>query len=538
MLASAGILAHRGRAHQHLAVARRALARHNRRRRAGRRRQPRARSRPRRRVRLRHVGGLPAPARVALEEARRGAGPAARHQRLDAGRRLPVPGAGRTGRRGRRRGADVRPHAAVADQAGRGDPRDPARAGRHRRGRARGRARRGCAADARPHHPELPEPRRLHALAGKARPAAGARARARLHPVRGRPLRRIALRGRAAPAHARARRGRRRRRLRVLVLEDGRPGHPGRLPRRPGGPDRRAAPTRDRDLHLAEHGRAGDRGRVLRLRRGRPLGRDRQGGAARAPRRDLRRSRPPPPRRALRDARGWLLPLGRPPGGHRRRRAGRRCRRARRFVREGHRVHDRGRGELAPTCLLRRAARPDRGGRRAHRRGIPGAARPRACVIELERPRDAGALLRDSLGVYLGHFWTFLALGALVVIPAELIVGGVGLGQLTAGYDKSPNFAEVAIPNVVSYLVVAPLITAICVYALRSVAAGGSPGAREAIVRGFESFSPIFFAVLLAALGTVLGAVLIVPGIYLFVRWYFVPQTVVLERAQGAEALR
>jgi hypothetical protein len=159
-------------------------------------------------------------------------------------------------------------------------------------------------------------------------------------------------------------------------------------------------------------------------------------------------------------------------------------------------------------------------------------------VIELERPRDAGALLRDSLSVYLGHFWTFLALGALVVIPAELIVGGVGLGQLTAGYDTSPRFGEAAIPALVSYLVVAPLITAICVYVLRSVAAGGSAGAREAIVKGFEQFSPIFFAVLLAALGTVLGAVLIVPGIYLFVRWYFVPQTVVLERAQGAEALR
>ena len=90
----------------------------------------------------------------------------------------------------------------------------------------------------------------------------------------------------------------------------------------------------------------------------------------------------------------------------------------------------------------------------------------------------------------------------------------------------------------VSYLVVAPLITAICVYALQSVAAGGSPRAREAIVKGFESFSPIFFAVLLAALGILLGAVLIVPGIYLFVRWYFVPQAVVLEGAHGASALR
>jgi hypothetical protein len=159
-------------------------------------------------------------------------------------------------------------------------------------------------------------------------------------------------------------------------------------------------------------------------------------------------------------------------------------------------------------------------------------------VIELDRPRDTGGLLRDSLVVYIRHFWTFLALGALVVVPSELIVGGIGLEQLSSGYDSSPSFAEMAIPAAVSYLVVAPLITAICVYALRSVAAGGSPGAREAVVKGFESFSPIFFAVVLAALGILLGAILIVPGIYLFVRWYFVPQAVVLESAHGAAALR
>ncbi|MEA2401064.1 MAG: hypothetical protein QOK00_1467 [Thermoleophilaceae bacterium] len=159
-------------------------------------------------------------------------------------------------------------------------------------------------------------------------------------------------------------------------------------------------------------------------------------------------------------------------------------------------------------------------------------------MIDLERPRDAGALLRDSLVVYVRHFWTFLALGALVVVPSELVVSGVGMEQLTSGYDSTPSFAEAAIPAAVSYLVVAPLITAICVYALQSVAAGGSPRAREALVKGFESFSPIFFAVVLAALGTLLGAVLILPGIYLFVRWYFVPQAVVLEGAHGPAALR
>jgi hypothetical protein len=159
-------------------------------------------------------------------------------------------------------------------------------------------------------------------------------------------------------------------------------------------------------------------------------------------------------------------------------------------------------------------------------------------VIELERSRDAGALLRDSLSVYLRHFWTFLALGALVVVPSELVVSGIGLEQLTSGYDRTPAFAEAAIPAAVSYLVVAPLVTAICVFALRSVAEGGSPGARDAIVKGFELFTPIFFAVLLAALGIALGLILILPGVYLFVRWYFVPQSVVLEGARNAGALR
>jgi hypothetical protein len=159
-------------------------------------------------------------------------------------------------------------------------------------------------------------------------------------------------------------------------------------------------------------------------------------------------------------------------------------------------------------------------------------------VIELERPRDAGALLRDAFSVYRRHFWTFLAIGAIVVVPSELIVSGVGLNQLSASYDATPSFAEAAIPGAVSYLVVAPLVSAICVFALRSVASGDSPRAREAVVKGFEMFTPLFFAVLLAALGIALGLLLIVPGIYLFVRWYFVPQVVVVENQHAAAALR
>ena len=71
-------------------------------------------------------------------------------------------------------------------------------------GALRGGARRG-ADQARPRHPQRPQPRRLHALGREARAAGRARRRARLLDLRGRPLPRAALRGRAAGDDALAR---------------------------------------------------------------------------------------------------------------------------------------------------------------------------------------------------------------------------------------------------------------------------------------------------------------------------------------------
>ena len=153
--------------------------------------------------------------------------------------------------------------------------------------------------------------------------------------------------------------------------------------------------------------------------------------------------------------------------------------------------------------------------------------------LELARPRDISALFADALGVYRRNAGTFLVLSAAVVVPVHLIVEGVGMEKLTSGFDSSPSAAETIIPSLVRFLVVAPLITAVCIHALHMVAAGERPRSREAILEGLESFAPIFFAVLLAGIGIALGLVLLVlPGIYIAVRWYFVPQAVVVEGAR------
>jgi len=158
--------------------------------------------------------------------------------------------------------------------------------------------------------------------------------------------------------------------------------------------------------------------------------------------------------------------------------------------------------------------------------------------LELREQRDVGRLFDDALVVYRRYLWLFILLSAAVVTPADLIVEGIGLELLTSSYDESPGITETVVPTIVEFLVVTPIIAAICIYALRQIAAGDHPSAGQVFVAGFEAFTPLFGAVLLAAVGIALGLVLlIVPGIYLAVRWYFVPQAVVIEGARGAGAL-
>jgi hypothetical protein len=158
--------------------------------------------------------------------------------------------------------------------------------------------------------------------------------------------------------------------------------------------------------------------------------------------------------------------------------------------------------------------------------------------LELARRRDVTALFRDALVTYWSHLWTFLLLSATIVVPVELVVQGIGLEQLTAGYDSKLTTAETVITALVTFLLITPLVTAMCIYTLRQLAEGGRPAPRQALVAGFEAFTPLFFAVLIAAAGIALGLVaLVLPGIYLFVRWFFVPQAVVLEGDKGTAAL-
>jgi hypothetical protein len=158
--------------------------------------------------------------------------------------------------------------------------------------------------------------------------------------------------------------------------------------------------------------------------------------------------------------------------------------------------------------------------------------------LDLLRPRDLGGLFRDAFNAYTSHFAAFAAIGAAVVVPVELIVSGLGLGELSGGYPPTGTGAQLGVSIAEGYLLVNPLIIAMVIHALLAVADGRRPRPGAAITSGLEAFRPIFVAVLIGAAGVILGFLaLIIPGIWLGVRWYFAPQAVVVDGRRNVGAL-
>jgi hypothetical protein len=165
-------------------------------------------------------------------------------------------------------------------------------------------------------------------------------------------------------------------------------------------------------------------------------------------------------------------------------------------------------------------------------------ASPPGPALELDRPRDLSALLTDSFSLYRRHFWTLVAVAFVVVVPVHAIVLGVGLGQFSGGFDSTPAPASTLVPGLTRLLVVSPLVSVMMLDALIAISSGRRPAVGSTIQAGLDAFGRVFWPVLIAVAcmaGTLFTIVL--PLLFL-VRWFFVPQIVVLEDKRGADALR
>ena len=163
----------------------------------------------------------------------------------------------------------------------------------------------------------------------------------------------------------------------------------------------------------------------------------------------------------------------------------------------------------------------------------------RVSPIDLGRPRDLGDLLGLSLGLWFRHLPLFFALAFVVVAPVVLLVDGVWAGTLDDVEAADAPVAAGLVSTLLQLTVVPALVTAMHVIAVQDIARGESPSFGRALRSAFAVLVPVGLVVVLYALAVGLGFLaLIVPGLWLSVRWYFGAQAAVVDDSRGVGALR
>jgi hypothetical protein len=160
-------------------------------------------------------------------------------------------------------------------------------------------------------------------------------------------------------------------------------------------------------------------------------------------------------------------------------------------------------------------------------------------LLDLTRPRDVGDIIGTSFSLYRHHFLLFATIAFTVVVPLDLLTVGVIDGQLTSYDDETLLGGGDIAYWIVYYLLLVPLITAGHVSAVVDIGEGRTPAVGRSLQRAGAVLLPVMGAVVLSGLGVLIGFLaLVVPGIYLAMRWYLASQTVVVEDRSPVGALR
>ena len=123
--------------------------------------------------------------------------------------------------------------------------------------------------------------------------------------------------------------------------------------------------------------------------------------------------------------------------------------------------------------------------------------------------------------------------------PVVILVDGVWGGFLAAGGRADPSTAASGASLALGTVVIPPLVTALQVVVVQALARGEEPTVGAALRLAAPRLPAAVGAVLLYSLGVALGLVaLIVPGVWLSVRWYFAAQAAVVDGLGPADALR
>jgi hypothetical protein len=159
--------------------------------------------------------------------------------------------------------------------------------------------------------------------------------------------------------------------------------------------------------------------------------------------------------------------------------------------------------------------------------------------LDLEERRDAGGLIAATFSLFTAHATVFFTMSLILVAPITIVVDGIWGRALADGADASIPQAATITTVLLQTVVVAPVAAALHAVCVLAIARGEEPHVGGAFRAAAPFLAPAIGAVALAGIGIAVGLLLvIVPGIYLAVRWYLAAIAVTVEGRTPIVALR
>lgn len=156
--------------------------------------------------------------------------------------------------------------------------------------------------------------------------------------------------------------------------------------------------------------------------------------------------------------------------------------------------------------------------------------------FDLTQPRRVAEVLSSALWLYGQWPLLFVALSAIVVVPYELVVLAVANTSPLGAGDAA---GTALIVGLLESALVVPLISALQVHAVVSIAEAQTPNLGNVIARSLRVLPVVAAAEIVVLLGEAVGFVLLfVPGLILALRWAVVAQTAAIEGTDWPTALR
>jgi len=167
----------------------------------------------------------------------------------------------------------------------------------------------------------------------------------------------------------------------------------------------------------------------------------------------------------------------------------------------------------------------------------PGTGSGGAYQLDASKERSIAQIVRAAGALYWRYPLLFAILAAAAMVPFELIVlAATGYGPLRHGHE---NLGVSWLLLLIRSSLITPLISALHMHAVVTIAEGRRPRLVEVARRGAMVLPVVAAAEIVADIGIFLGSIaLVVPGILLAVRWAVVAQAAALEGEGWVDALR